>query len=295
MGIYDRDYMSDEVSRSGHRTWTVVAWLLIVNTAAFIMEKAGAPLAKWGLLDAPHLMGGVIWRLLTLQFCHEQAVHFLLNMLALFVVGRMAQVVFSEKQVLLIYLWGGVAGGLFHIIGGLVSGSSPLLGASASIMAIFCALAARIPEERVYFLLLPFQARLKQLGWLALGLNVAGLVISQWTEGSRVSYASHLGGMAMGWFFVVCLLPFAARRALRTKNREKAREIPPSQTAPRSSRPAPLPSRVAEPGVHLDQQVDAILEKISAQGIKSLTVEERRILEKGSEKLARKLNGTDRN
>jgi predicted DNA binding protein len=85
-----------------------------------------------------------------------------------------------------------------------------------------------------------------------------------------VAHAAHLGGMAMGWFFVRKILQGDWSRltgALR----------PAKKVLPRRISPEPLEKKSAAGFV--ESEVDPILDKISAHGLQSLTPREREILE----------------
>jgi hypothetical protein len=96
-----------------------------------------------------------------------------------------------------------------------------------------------------------------------------------------VGHVAHLGGMAMGWFFVRKILQGDWSRlsgALRLAEKSKS-----------TTRPSPLQSS-GENSLPMDfiaSEVDPILDKISAHGIQSLTTREREILEKARKRIQR--------
>jgi hypothetical protein len=88
-----------------------------------------------------------------------------------------------------------------------------------------------------------------------------------------VAHVAHLGGMAMGWFFIRKIVQGDWSRltgALRPA--EKRAKRTPAQA------PAEPPDESSEAGF-MESEVDPILDKISAHGIQSLTTREREILE----------------
>jgi hypothetical protein len=104
-----------------------------------------------------------------------------------------------------------------------------------------------------------------------------------------VAHAAHLGGMLTGMAWVHWRLsapsfefwrPFARRRTAR---RELANVAPKRAWRGARRKPEELPS--AE---FISREVDPILEKISAQGIHSLTERERQILEAARNKMAKR-------
>lgn len=288
MGIYDRDYMAESGKGAGFRSWSMVTWLLVVNVTVyflqhFIFDNQIRPLVN---LSKETLFSGEVWRLVTFQFCHSDVGHLVSNMLGLFFLGRMFEQVVGSKLVLPVYLLGGVIGGLAHVFWGMAFASSSLIGASASVLAIVMALVATIPEQSISLLFLPFQFKIKYFGWAMLVYNLLGLLIA-FSSPSNISYISHLGGMAAGWFFVKSLLPALNARESQGKtgvaNKKRRSKIA-------EAAEVQIKKTRDQDTVYLNKKVDAILEKISQEGMQSLTDEERKVLERSSEKLSRKLD-----
>jgi hypothetical protein len=99
--------------------------------------------------------------------------------------------------------------------------------------------------------------------------------------GGNVSNAAHLGGMAMGFFFVRFILQGNWPR--RAGNLRSLRRSEPP-TAPRAPRLL-VEKEFVEKSVA--DEVDPILDKISAHGIQSLTAREREVLENARKKMTR--------
>ncbi|HET7732492.1 MAG TPA: rhomboid family intramembrane serine protease, partial [Paludibacter sp.] len=86
------------------------------------------------------------WTPLSYMFLHKDILHFFFNMLTLFWFGKIFLMYFSEKQLIGLYILGGLFGAFFYIAAfnlfpyfAPVLNHSILLGASASIMAIILA------------------------------------------------------------------------------------------------------------------------------------------------------------
>jgi len=116
----------------------------------------------------------------------------------------------------------------------------------------------------MFFIPITFTARTLLIIFVVIALIGFGL---RW---GNVAHAAHLGGMAMGWLFV----RVDWRRFLPSKKDEFA--------SPR--RPSRLEVYDA-PDKSTEREVDAILDKISAHGIKSLSAREREILEAARKKM----------
>ena len=84
------------------------------------------------------------WSLLTYMFLHENFIHLLFNMLWLHFGGKLFIEYLNEKQLINIYILGGIFGGLifilaFNYLPALIpfNQTAKALGASASVLAIF--------------------------------------------------------------------------------------------------------------------------------------------------------------
>lgn len=128
------------------------------------------------------------WRLLTHGFLHFDPIHFALNSLALFILGRILEVHFGSSRLWVVYAVSVIAGGVVSALWyGLVAGPAVSAGASGGIFGLILLgfLYARSVPER--------------LGTLADHLQywiVAGVVISLVIPG--IDMASHAGGAAAG-------------------------------------------------------------------------------------------------
>lgn len=94
------------------------------------------------------------WGLITSIFAHFSLWHIFLNLVFLYFSGRIFEQLFDQKRLIYTYLLGGIAGGLFELLAntllpGLQAGSSVIVGASGSIMAIFFAIAFHQPKMTV--------------------------------------------------------------------------------------------------------------------------------------------------
>jgi hypothetical protein len=113
-------------------------------------------------------------------------------------------------------------------------------------------------------------------------------VIGMLIPHSGIANAAHLGGILTGFFYVRLLVQ---RRLPQWEI--SARPQPPRELAARLKENLPWRSKAAPPAEEqsaaefLQNQVDPILDKISAHGIQSLTAREREILESARKKMSR--------
>jgi len=297
MSIYNRDYMRDGRRPRGNFTgpasWTVVGWLMAVNIGAYVLQMffvGGEDLLG---LSFGSLQQGHWWTPLTYQFAHANLWHLLGNMLGLFFLGRMLFEIVQSRAFLQIYLGGAFLGGACQLLFSAVSGVDGLIiGASGAVMAIIAALATLVPHQSIQllvFFVIPVKLTMRQLALLSIVLNFVTLgfeLMAPSTSGQGTAVFAHFGGLLFGWFHVRFLygstLPKpAARREGRSFF--GIRILRDEETA------APtIKAKKKTPFVAKD--VDAILDKINAEGFQSLTDEERETLERSSQRLAKRID-----
>lgn len=293
------------------RVGNAVLWLIAINVAIYFVQLT---LQK----DFPALLGFSAndfrtqwWGPFTYMFVHAGFWHLALNMYTLWAFGPRVEQVMGTSAFLPFYLWcglGGVAGHALFQTGP----DSVLVGASAAIFGVMFAYARRWPDEEVYFFgIVPM--RMKWLLWFMvavnLGLGALSLVNADaGIDAQPVAYLAHLGGIAFAWLYMI-------RPAAPSVDRLRARVAPAPDLGDEPPRPVPrsLP-RPRERGSEVDEVVeqskaltvnkpprpavaiprpsltaasrrealDLVLDKISEQGLQSLTLDERRLLEEMS-------------
>jgi len=227
-------------------------------------------------LSREGLAHGYVWQLLTYQFMHAGWLHLILNCWAIIVFGTELENLLGGRRYLALMFSSGIVGGVFQVLTASVWPSvfdGPVVGASACAFGLVAAFATIFPERELtmlIFFVIPLRMRAKTLLLISLVVALLGIFFP-W---DNVANAAHLGGMAMGWFFVKGIL----------KNPALLDAAP----ASRSYRPQPAtrPEKAADEDEEGD--VDAVLDKISARGINSLTARERAVLEAARKKMAQR-------
>ena len=296
--LEDRTYMR---RRSFTPRWSMTLLLVIANAAAFILQSLIASAAPKILvnsaLSVAGLSHGYVWQLLTFQFMHSGWIHLLLNCLAIYMFGREVEEALGRKGFLTLYFSSGVIGGLLQVaysrlLAWLMNQpaflTTPVVGASAGAFGLIAAFAMLYPQRPLMLLLffiIPVNMRAKFLLLFEGIVALVGLA----SVGSKVAHAAHLGGMLTGIIFIRYAIHWQWPQFHRTKRRPLQRlvKVPFEKSArwggARSAEVEDLP-----PEEFLSREVDPILDKISAQGIQSLTERERRILEAAREKMAKR-------
>ena len=256
---------------SGYRTYTysvipsttkVVRWLLILNVGMFILQRIFLDrfLGILGLVPAYFLGRGYLWQIVTYMFMHGSVLHILFNMLFLWMMGSDLERHWGSKAFLKYYLVTGCGAGLVNV---LVQphASVPTIGASGAIFGIIIAFALAFPDRE---LLLYFLIRLKAKHFAVLvgALELLALLL---LPNAGIARFAHLGGLVIGYVYLKYdklvyplkrrVLTWDAARAEQARRREEAR-----QARERA-------------------EIDRILDKITREGVASLTREERGLLD----------------
>lgn len=157
-------------------------------------------LVRIGALRNIDVAEGQWWRLLTCCFVHIGALHLLMNMLGLWMIGPMLERMFGRWRYLLIYLISGLGGSVAMCVSLVTAWQAPGAGASGAIWGLLTAMVAWIILNRDVLGRDIASRWLSQLGTVLL-LNV----FISFLPG--ISAAGHFGGGAVG-FIVAYLLNY---------------------------------------------------------------------------------------
>lgn len=208
------------------------------------------------------------YTVLTYQFFHADFFHILFNMLWLYWMGRIFMDFLKPRQFHLVYIGGGIAGALFFALVfnivpqfALMRGAT-LIGASASVMAVFAAVATLVPNYHLNLMLIG-QIKLKYLFAIYIFLD---LIATQNYDGGSIA---HLGGALFGFGYIKIL---QSGTDLSTVFKPK-----PKMKVVKNDQPTKKDSTIVN-----QQEIDAILDKISKSGYDKLTRDEKETLFKAS-------------
>ena len=292
--------------RSFAPRWSMTLLLVIANVVAFmaqsVLTRFFPRIIQYSELSIPGLSNGYIWQLLTFQFMHGGILHLLLNCWAIYMFGREVESALGRKSFLLLYFSSGVIGGLTqvafsevlsHLMHDANFRMMQVVGASAGAFGLIAAFAILYPERplmMLLFFIIPVNMRAKFLLLFEGIVALVGMALSaRPSEGTQIADAAHLGGMLTGIFFVRYAVHWQWPQFPRPKRRPLQRLIKvPSQKSALWGRTKNAGSEELPPEEFLSQEVDPILDKISAHGIQSLTERERRILQAAREKMGKR-------
>jgi len=228
------------------------------------------------------------WRWVTYAFLHVDLYHALWNLLLLHFVGHAWEDRMHWPRTEILFGIAAVVGGWAFLVAtanrsvdGDASSAHYLLGASAGAMGILGALTARQPlfQTKVLFWWMPLYA-------------VAGLLVvvdAFFALGQDLASLAHLTGFAAG-FVVHKLLPSgmpahwsrlgSGRWRKKRGYSAEERSFNPALRMARGGSSTPKPQSVLEGLRDPEARLNAVLDKISKNGVESLTDDERIFLEK---------------
>ncbi len=146
------------------------------------------------------------WTIITYMFMHNDFFHILFNVLWLYWMGNLFIRYFSHKQLVGLYILGGLSGALFFIasynifpaFSNIIS-SSYLLGASASVLAIMTAVATYNPDHLIRLI---FIGNIKISHLTVISVLIYAISIGVSNSGGNIA---HIGGAFCGYIFVKLL------------------------------------------------------------------------------------------
>ena len=246
--------------------------LILANAVVFLLTWTGVIPIAWAadhLGFSPAHFLTEPWTLITYMFVHGGFLHIFFNMLALFFFGPPLEERWGGQEFLKFYTICGVGGAAFSFL----FGSPTIIGASAAIFGVMLAYAMNWPDNLIWiWAIFPVKAKyfVMFLGALTFFSAFAG-------RADGIAHFAHLGGLLVGYVYLKKGWAVAARFEGLKKNlrRRKLTVVPGSGTE--GGRDAGRGA--ADDEARTLDEVDRILDKIAAQGIGSLTPEERTFLD----------------
>ncbi len=246
-----------------------------------------------------------LWTVITYMFVHGSFTHIALNLWTLWLFGPRVERAWGSSTFTWFYLWCGLGGWAFHYM--FEREGAGLIGASAAILGVAVAYASKWPDDEVLFFgVVPMKVK-----WLVVFMAAVNIVMAVVESGglSTTAYVAHLGGMAAAFIYLrapgtgsldrirrgIASAPDygddtprpVPRNSPRHRDREVDDIVAQSRAAVARVGPPPSPSTpVAPQPNHVNgTALDAVLDKIAAEGMDSLTRAEQILLKEWSKKL----------
>ena len=202
------------------------------------------------------------WTLVTYMFLHGGLGHIFWNMLGLYFFGPRVESRMGSQRFITLYLVSGIVGALLSVV---LAPRNPILGASGAVLGVLMAFARFWPRERIYIWgVIPIEAR-----WLVIIYAAIDILGFNGFGRFGVANVAHLGGFAGALLYLLFL-----------ERRQGARRFKQAATPKVSESALGNWKNVDRGSIHSvnREEVDRILDKISASGLASLTPQERQFL-----------------
>ncbi|MES2357741.1 MAG: rhomboid family intramembrane serine protease [Gemmatimonadota bacterium] len=286
-----------------------VQWLIALNVLVYFIQLTSpvgtADVAAWLGLSATEFPAHW-WAIGTYMFVHAGFAHIATNMIMLWMFGPRVERAFGTRAFTYFYLWCGLGGGIFHL---LFEQHSGVIGASGAVVGVVLAYALKWPDDEVYILgVMPIRAVWLAVWTIAWNVGMAFADFTGYSSGS-VAFMTHVGGLVFAWIYL-----HAPNSSSFDKIRRHVATVPDDsnpQPIPKMQRPQKrrdgLPSAdeavarsnaivkrrpqtpmISAPNPNPKQRaedVNGLLDKISREGMGSLSGDERALLQEISRKL----------
>ncbi len=295
----------NEIKQSFNKGTTLIKLIYLntavyvtVNLIALVLFLGGNPapfdsLIDWLAVPAdPKTFLFRFWTLFSYMFLHKDFMHILFNMLWLFWFGKIFLQFLRPKQLLNVYLLGGIFGALLYIVAynllpvfaPEVAGSQAL-GASAAVMAVVVGISSYKPNMSMRLLFLG-TIKLKYIALFSVVLDLLSIASTNNAGG----HITHLGGAMLGYWFGMQMQKgndisqgfgrimdslfslFSKKSNMKVQRNKQARQDPKSDKEFNQSK------------IASQAEIDKILDKISKSGYESLSSAEKETLFKMKDK-----------
>jgi membrane associated rhomboid family serine protease len=268
--------MAYRSSSWGFGGYTMTPWvkrLMIANLVVFLAQVLfKLPVGNW-LAFAPAQVLYRPWTPITYMFAHSGFWHIFFNMLMLFFFGPPLEERWGSREFIKYYLICGLGGAALSF---LFAFHSSVVGASAAVYGVMLAFAMNWPDMPIYIWgIFPVKAK-----YLVMVLAAFALFSAYTGSQDGVAHFAHLGGFAAGFLYLK--LDFRGNAAFTKLKRMVSG--PKLTVVSGGPPPAARAEKTRRVDTRVYDDVDKVLDKISTQGIASLTAEEKRLLDEVSRK-----------
>jgi membrane associated rhomboid family serine protease len=292
------DSIWEDIKHTFNQSKNIIPKLILINVLVFVALNgmglslthfmgrifgfdADGVLKFFSLPVQLHTLSLQPWSILTYGFLHEDILHILFNMLFLYYLGSILQEYLGNRKVLTAFLGGIIAGGLIEVLAyqgmrfslGIYPGNYTI-GASGGVMAVMAGAATLLPDYEIQFIF--FRIRLKYVFLFYFMMDVLSLASSSNWGG----HVAHVAGAIFGYLYIRDLYRKAFVDRLVDTVNGWFRQKPKMKVTYKSKTYTTAANKSAHYRNRRPDQneVDAILDKISQSGYDSLTKSEKEIL-----------------
>ena len=261
-----------------------VGRLMLANAVLLVLFQTvlTAPLFRSLLGFAPAEALQRPWTFVSYMFVQGGVLQLAANLLLLFVFGPAVERRMGSRAFVLYYLYCGVGAAAFALGINSFLHTPPMFGATGAAFGI--ALAFAFPDPDAKARLYPFEIHPSARAFLAVLAGANVLLALSLPDGA--AHLGYLGGLLAGYalFRIRSLAGQGSRKEPRSIARRAVMTPIPVRQGGTITEVRPALARPEPPEEYPAEEVDRVLDKISAFGIHSLTVEERRFLDEVSKR-----------
>lgn len=259
----------------GYRPTMWVKRLIIANLVMFLVAwVVGPPIFQDWFAFQPSRILTRPWGALTYMFVHGGPWHLFMNMLVLFFFGPSLEARWGSREFIKYYTICGLGGVALSFL----LAPDNIIGASAAVYGIMLAFAFEWPDVPVYVWGI-FPVKVK---WLVAFLAGAAFLSAFGGGSDGVAHFAHLGGFLVGALYLKADWRPADRiDAIKKATRKRRMAVVPGGERTKANS-AEKGGGEGKDERRLLDEVDRVLDKISAEGMSALTTEERKLLDEVS-------------
>jgi rhomboid family protein len=267
----------------------VISQLVLINAIIFLVQMLLPQGALYRIMGSPipmipnalglvpfQVVHGMVWQLVTYMFLHGGVMHVLLNMFYLVMFGSDLERWWGSREFLKYYFICGIGAGIIHVATTYAFDLNPLIptiGASGAVFGVLIAYGMAFPTRRILlWFVIPISAR----ALVAIAAFIELAMTVEYRGGDGVARFAHLGGMLVGYLYLKQeSIGWWIKKSLGENRRSSRRRFRRDHDA------------------DMQATIDDILEKISREGMGSLSEEEKQLLHESAERARRKQQGLD--
>jgi membrane associated rhomboid family serine protease len=256
----------------------MVKRLMIANVAAFVLSLMIGQgfVFEWFAFQPTRIIFRP-WGPITYMFLHGNLMHLAVNMLILFFFGPPLEGRWGEREFLRFYVICGLGGVALSY----VFLPNMVIGASAAMYGVMLAFAMNWPDAPIYVWgIFPVKAKYLVGFFFVLSL-LSAFQSSSGAGGGGVAHFAHLGGLITGFLYLRSDWRPGGQlaRIKKAATRSRRLAIVPRDESADELKGVDSSTRRPREDAALYGKVDAVLDKISATGMSSLTPDELKLLD----------------
>lgn len=276
---------------------TTLMRLIYINVGVFLITRMVMVLLQLFNIESSFLLNLELpasilsflthpWALFTYMFLHEEIIHLFFNMLWLYWFGKLFLQFFNPKQLTVLYLLGGVSGGLLYVLAYNLfpffdgyAVHSYLMGASAAILAIVIGVASYAPTTKLNLMFIG------EVSFRTIAIVTVLIDLLSITSENAGGHWAHLGGILIGFVYGsmmkngydltrVFVQRFESVLSFFRRSRDRKPKMKVTYQDVRRESDWDYNARKQNE----EKEIDHILEKIKKSGYESLSSEEKKRL-----------------